>query len=88
MRDTPERDLAVAEELGHMANARIAELERERDALKLALAAYVKFSDEAAKLLDADLDHKCLKLLLAMSGHAPRYRHDVDEARAALEETK
>jgi hypothetical protein len=33
MRDTPERDLAVAEELGHMADARIAELERERDAL-------------------------------------------------------
>jgi hypothetical protein len=52
MRDTPERDLAVAEELGHMANARIAELERERDALKLALvSAAIPYE---ALLLDAE----------------------------------
>lgn len=34
MRDTPERDLAVADELGRMADARIRELEAERDALR------------------------------------------------------
>ena len=37
MRDTPERDLAVANELGRMADAKIRALEAERDALDHAL---------------------------------------------------
>lgn len=60
--------------------AALAKVER----LEKALTDYVRFSDEAARLLDADRDVKCLKLLLAMAGVAPRYRHDVDEACAAL----
>jgi ferredoxin len=62
----------------------LAALTAEGDRLKEALANYVRFSDEAARLSDADKDHKCLKLLLAMCGRAPRYRHDVDGAYAAL----
>lgn len=38
MRDTPERDLAVANELGRMADARIKELESENTALREQLA--------------------------------------------------
>lgn len=55
----------------------------ERDQLLAALNAYIKFSDEAALLIDEDKEVKALKLLLAMAGRAPKYRADVDAARAA-----
>lgn len=47
MKDSPERDLAVADELGRMADARIKELEAENTALREQLA-------EAANELQCD----------------------------------
>jgi hypothetical protein len=77
MRDTPERDLAVAEELGHMANARIAELERERDALREALrtSAYLRHKVDGTHAPNFVLFDECK-------------REDCVVARAALGETK
>lgn len=58
-------------------DARIAELEK-------ALRAYFTFSEELSRLIDDDKDVRALKLALAMAGHRPKYRSDVDEARRAL----
>jgi hypothetical protein len=58
-------------------DARIAELEK-------ALRAYFTFSEELSRLIDDDKDVRALKLALAMAGHRPKYRSDVDEARNAL----
>lgn len=33
---------------------------------------------------DADQDHKVGKMLMSLGGELPRYRHDIDEARAVL----
>lgn len=53
--------------------------------LEEALCAMRGFAREARKLLDDDLDMKCLKLLFSMSGRTG-YRHDVDKALDALED--
>lgn len=60
-------------------DARIAELEK-------ALKAYFTFSEELSRLIDDDKDVRALKLAMAMAGHRPKYRSDVDEARNALME--
>jgi hypothetical protein len=49
MRDTPERDLAVAHELASMADARIKELESERDALLSEVAQLRDTLDQSAR---------------------------------------
>jgi hypothetical protein len=58
-------------------------LKDENKRLREALTAYIKFSAEAYRLIDSDLDVKALKLLGAMAGK-DGYRQDVDAARAAL----
>lgn len=55
-----------------------------RAALEAGLKAYQQFALEAFKMIDADKEMKAMKLLLAMAGESPGYRHDVDQAAAAL----
>jgi hypothetical protein len=54
------------------------------DTLEKALRAYFQFSEELSRLIDDDKDVRALKLALAMAGHRPKYRADIDEARNAL----
>lgn len=65
------KEQAMAEELS--------DLRTENRKLRKALEEYKRFSKEAWGKLDADQDHKCLKLLMAMSGELPGYRADIDE---------
>lgn len=64
----------------HQALDRAAADEIER--LRAALDSFVKIADEAATQWDNDNDARVGKMLLAMSGHAPRYRADIDAIHA------
>lgn len=62
----------------------VSEVDARIDELEKALRAYFTFSEELSRLIDDDKDVRALKLALAMAGHRPKYRSDVDEARNAL----
>lgn len=50
--------------------------------LRDALETFVNIAEEAFRNWDKDNDPRVGKLLLALSGHAPRYRADIDAIHA------